>query len=370
MHTRAVKTALLLVVVLATACANDDPPVCGEEREFGAAALLVETFADVELGSDDVLVFSTTYDQATEETTLWARVHGLDGAPLGDAAALSIEADLYGAGAVATDDGWTLLWSEAGQLRLATLDAGGELSDPVVWADAGGTAFVFMLTATPSGLAAVWSVDEELFVGIAGTVVPLGRGQAPAIAAGNGDLGVVWADDARALWFATMSFAGALDEPQQIGTLADYLSPGICFDRDAYVVAYTERPEGTIGDVFVARFGFGLPTTQPLRVSDGGGQSWAPSIACGDGNHAVAWHHNLGGTIPGTDLGLSRIEFAAVTTNLIASTAPRPVEASADVQAMLPRVAPDRAGGYLVSWTEYGSAGYRTKLSSIDRCNL
>lgn len=367
-HTRDVKSALAAVLLLA-ACAGDDAPVCEDTTAFGAPVVLAETFTNVELGSDDVLVFSTTYDAGNDETTLWARVHALDGAPLGEAAALSIDADLYAAGAVRGDGGWELLWPEAGELRRATLTADGGLGDPVRWADAG-QAFVYMVARAGGGLAAVWSVNERLFLGIDGAVVELGRGQAPAIAAGDGELGLVWADVDRTVWFERVSLAAeVLGEPIAIGPLSDYLSPGICFDGEAYVIAYTVRPEGTVGDVHLTRIADG-GASEPLRVSAGDGRSWAPSVACGDGTIGIAWQHNVGGTVPGTDLALSQIEFAAATADAISVTAQVPVDAVTDVQALIPRIAVAADGGYLVTWQDFGAAGYRTKLSSIDRCGF
>jgi hypothetical protein len=280
---------------------------------------------------------------------------------------VSTDADLYGAGAAPGDDGWSVLWPESGELRLASLSAAGELGDPVRWADAG-QAFVHMLARNGAGLAAVWTVNERLFLGLDGTVVPLGRGQAPAIAAGDGELGVVWSDPDRMVWFERRSLAGELlGEPLAIGPLSDYLPPGICFDGEAYVIAYTVRPEGTVGDVHLTRIADGVASA-PLLVSAGDGQSWAPTVACGDGGLAVAWQHNLGGTVPGTDLAISRIEFALATADATGATAPMPVEASTDVQAMIPRIAAAATGGYHVAWTDFGTAGYRTKLSSLPRC--
>jgi hypothetical protein len=361
-----VKSALASVVLLAAACAGEDAPSCEEAASFGAPAVLAETAADVELGSRDVLVFTTSFDSATEETTLEARIHGLDGAPRGPAAAVSTEADLYGAGAAPVDGGWSVLWPEAGELRLASLSAGGVLGESVRWADAG-QAVVHMIARAGDELAAVWQLNERLFLGIEGAVVPLGRGQAPAIAAGDDELGVVWSDDERMLWFERRALdGGLLDEPVAIGPLSDYLPPGICFDGEAYVIAYTIRPAGTVGDVYLTRIAGGV-ASEPLLVSDGGGQSWAPSVACGDGSLAVAWQHNTGGTVPGTDLAVSRIDFAVATADTTSATAPIPVEDAAEVQAMLPRVAAD-AAGYHVAWTDFGAAGYRTKLSSIARC--
>ena len=365
-HTREVKSAVLAAMLLLAACAGDDAPACEDAASSGAPVVLAETFTDVELGSDDVLVFSTSYDAEADETTLWARVHGLDGAPLGDAAALSTDADLYAAGAARGDGGWDLLWPEAGELRLASLGAGGELDDPVRWADAG-QAFVYMVTRTDGGLAAVWAVNERLFLGIDGETVMLGRGEAPAIAAGDGELGVVWADADRAVWFQRFGLDGAaLGEPIAIGPLSDYLSPGICFDGEGYVIAYTVRPEGTVGDVHLTRIVDG-DASDPLRVSAGDGQSWAPSVACGDGSIAVAWQHHIGGTLPGTDLALSQIEFAIATSDATSASEPVPVEAITDVQALIPRIAAG-GSGYLVTWQDWDGGGYRTKLGSIDRC--
>lgn len=198
----------------------------------------------------------------------------------------------------------------------------------------------------------------------------LGSAQSASAVSAETEIGLVWADAEREVWFARLSTSGeVLADPLGLGPLADYLVPGLCWDGSAYAIAYTERgtPE-VIGDVYFARIADD-EIGEPLLLSQGDGASWAPRIACGDAGYGVAWQHDVGGTVPGTDLDVSRIEFATVSADGATATPPIAVEPAGASQSMLPRVAALDGEGYLVSWGEYDSTTYRQELSGIDGCD-
>jgi hypothetical protein len=367
-----VKLVQAMAVVLATACADDDAPSCDETCSFACPTPLVEGLAWPEIGTSDVLVVTQSEADQPEDRRPELAVHGFDGQAQGRTVELPTAGGPWGVGALDEGGGWTILWPPGdGTLRVAAVTADGVLSEEGVWREeVEGDPVVRALVRTSAGLAAVWNnhVTGDLFLGVGAAVVPLGRGNDPAFAVGDGELGLAWADEVDdQLRFVRVSPDGeVIADPITIGPIEYDPSPGICFEGGAYFIAHKIGSGGT-GDVYLTRIADDA-VGEPILVSDGGGESFRPAVACSEGVVGVVWQDNLPGNVAGTDLTLSQIEFAAVLPGADDATDPIVVEPSTEGLAALARLAADGDGGFRVAWVDYGPSGYRTQLSSIDRC--
>lgn len=361
----------VVLLVMVAAC-GDEPAVCedGVTPVFGAAAVLAPEIAEVEVGAGEVALLRTDAGRG-----LHLNVHDFDGISIGTAELGPADGSFEAGAAHVGPATFAVLWSaplagDRHELRFAEVEVGSAPRDERAWAASAERLFVHAVRRAGDRVAAVWNDGDEVKVGVAGagapTISTLGTGSAAALAADDdGGLAVAWADAADQVHVVRVGADGRpIGAPVDLGPLADYLPPAICWDGAAHVVAYTVRPAGTVGDVFTVRIVDGH-AGEPRRLSDGTGTSWAPAIACRDGGYAVAWHHTTGGTIPGGDLVTSHIQYASIDATG-AVTGPIVVEDVAGVQAMLPRIGTDGARD-AVSWTQFGTS-YQQKLATVERC--
>lgn len=198
--------------------------------------------------------------------------------------------------------------------------------------------------------------------------LPLTIAESPAITAAEGGFGLAWqqfTDGNFEIYFARVEESGSeVGAEKRVTTTAESSAKAaVVSSGDGFRVVWVEALDrGNNEEIFTARLDSAGDTVDSLvRVSDDPSISYAPSVASGGSEDAIAWHDWRSGN---GDLYLARMGAAGE-------------QIGADLQltsdgadSFVPALAPGPEGGYAVAWHDSRGVVWDVYFRRLDATGL